>query len=157
VGLADPRALGLALAAQQAVHFIGLPEGKLALAELVLYLAAAPKSNAVYRAYSAAARDVHRGRTGPVPLALRNAPTRLMKEVGYGEGYEYAPDLEEAVADLQCLPDSLRGVRYYRPGPQGFERTQAERMAFWERRREKARAGPSGRRPGGTPGTEDES
>jgi putative ATPase len=138
VGLADPRALGLAMAAQQAVHFIGLPEGKLALAELVLYLAAAPKSNAVYRAYSAAARDVHRGRTGPVPLALRNAPTRLMEEVGYGEGYEYAPDLEEAVADLQCLPDSLRGVRYYRPGPLGFEKTQAERMAFWEKRRERA-------------------
>jgi putative ATPase len=143
VGLADPRALGLAMAAQQAAHFIGLPEAKLALAELVLYLAAAPKSNAVYTAYSAAARDVLRGETGPVPLALRNAPTRLMEEVGYGEGYEYAHDLETGVSAMECLPASLRGRRYYRPGGMGFEKTQAERMAFWEKRREQARRAPS--------------
>ena len=128
VGLADPQALVLATAAQQAVHFIGLPEGALALAELVVYLAAAPKSNAVYRAYGEAVRDALTTRAEPVPLALRNAPTRLMKGLGYGDGYRYAHDEAEGVAALECLPAGLAERRYYRPGARGAEAAIAERL-----------------------------
>ncbi len=121
VGLADPQALVLAMAAQQAVHFIGLPEGALALAELVVYLAAAPKSNALYLAYGAAARDALETRAEPVPLWIRNAPTGLMKDLGYGKGYRYAHDEADGVSEMECLPESLRGRRYYVPGERGAE------------------------------------
>ncbi|MGN6030255.1 MAG: replication-associated recombination protein A [Thermomicrobiales bacterium] len=128
VGLADPQALELAMAAQQAVHFIGMPEGALALAELVVYLALAPKSNAIYRAYGEARRDVEQTRNDPVPIHLRNAPTRLMKESGYGKGYKYAHDFEEGIVGQQNLPDNLEGRTYYHPVERGFERTLIQRM-----------------------------
>jgi putative ATPase len=128
VGLADPQALVLAMAAQQAVHFVGLPEGALALAELVVYLAAAPKSNAVYLGYGAAAKDALETRADPVPLWIRNAPTGLMKQLGYGKGYRYAHDELEGVSEMECLPDGLRGRRYYAPGERGAEREIAARL-----------------------------
>ena len=128
VGLADPQALVVAMAAQQAVHFVGLPEGALALAELVVYLAAAPKSNALYVAYGDAARDALETRAEPVPLWIRNAPTGLMKELGYGRGYVYAHDEEEGVAAMDCLPEGLAGRRYYRPTDRGAERDLAARL-----------------------------
>jgi putative ATPase len=128
VGLADPQALVVAMAAQQAVHFIGMPEGALALAELVVYLAAAPKSNAVYRAYGEAVQDALTTRAEPVPLSIRNAPTPLMKQLGYGKGYVYAHDEEEGVAAMDSLPDALRGRRYYRAGTRGAEAALAERL-----------------------------
>ena len=129
VGLADPQALVLAMAAQQAVHFIGLPEGALALAELVVYLAAAPKSNALYVAYGEAARDALETRAEPVPLWIRNAPTGLMKDLGYGKGYRYAHDESEGVAAMECLPEGLAGRRYYRPTDRGREADVAARLA----------------------------
>lgn len=121
IGLADPRALTLAISSQQAMHFIGLPEGALALAECAAYLAAAPKSNALYKAYGSAVSDVHEGRNDPVPVHLRNAPTRLMKELGYGEGYKYAHDFEGAKVEQQHLPDRLVGRVYYEPTDRGWE------------------------------------
>jgi len=128
VGLADPQALVLAMAAQQAVHFIGMPEGALALAELVVYLAAAPKSNAVYLAYAEAAQEALLTRAEPVPLWIRNAPTPLMKNVGYGSGYKYAHDEEEGVAGMDCLPERLAGRRFYRGGERGAEQELAARL-----------------------------
>jgi putative ATPase len=128
VGLADPQALTLAMAAQQAVHFIGLPEGALALAELVVYLSLAPKSNAVYRAYGAVRDDVASTRNDPVPLHLRNAPTRLMQDLGYGKGYRYAHDFDGGVVAQQNLPDNLAGRRYYEPTERGFERELSTRL-----------------------------
>jgi putative ATPase len=136
VGLADPQALVQAVAAQQAVHFVGLPEGALALAQAVVYLAAAPKSNALYRAYGAASADALETRAEPVPMAIRNAPTGLMKDAGYGRGYRYAHDEEEGVAGLECLPESLRGRHYYRPTERGREPTLAERLEAARRIRE---------------------
>ena len=121
IGLADPRALQLAMSAQQAVHFIGMPEGALALAELVVYLAVAPKSNAIYRAYGMALDDVASTRNDPVPNHLRNAPTTLMKEIGYGEGYKYAHDFDEGIIGQQNLPENLAGRRYYEPTNRGLE------------------------------------
>lgn len=128
VGTADPAALGYAIDAMQAVHFIGLPEGKLALAQLALYLAQAPKSNAVYEAYNRVREDVEKTRNEPVPLQLRNAPTRLMKNLGYGRGYGYAHDEPEGVADMDCLPESLAGQRYYAPRNAGFEQQIQSRL-----------------------------
>jgi putative ATPase len=128
VGLASPQALQLAMAAQQAIHFLGMPEGALALAELVVYLALAPKSNAVYRAYGEVRRDVEQTRNDPVPIHLRNAPTGLMKELGYGKGYRYAHDFEEGVVAQENLPENLAGRRYYQPTTRGFERELAERL-----------------------------
>lgn len=128
VGLADPAALGYAVDAMQAFDFIGLPEGKLALAQLAVYLAQAPKSNAVYKSYAQVEQDVENTRNEPVPLPLRNAPTRLMKDLGYGKGYRYAHDEEDRVADLGCLPKSLTGRTYYQPGSEGFEREIKERL-----------------------------
>ena len=128
VGLADPRALEIAVAARDAVDFIGMPEGNLALAEAVVYLAVAPKSNALYTAYGAVQRDVEQTASDPVPLHLRNAPTRLMKGLGYGAGYEYAHNLEEKVADMQCLPDNLKGRTYYHPTADGVEARIRERL-----------------------------
>jgi putative ATPase len=142
VGLADPQALVLAMAAQQAVHFIGLPEGALALAELVVYLAGAPKSNSLYMAYGAAARDALETRAEPVPLWIRNAPTGLMKDLGYGKGYRYAHDEAEGVAGMDCLPDSLRGRRYYVPVERGGETELAARLEAARLIRERARGRP---------------
>ncbi len=133
VGLADPQALVQALAGQQAVHFVGLPEGALALAQVVVYLAAAPKSNALYRAYGAAAQDALTTRAQPVPLALRNAPTGMMKDLGYGQGYRYAHDEPEGVARLQCLPESLSERRYYLASDHGMEPEVAKRLEAAQR------------------------
>lgn len=126
IGLADSRALRVALDAKEAFHFIGLPEGKLALAQCVIYLASAPKSNSVYTAYSAVVSDVENTRAEPVPLHIRNAPTRLMKNIGYGKGYQYAHDVEDKVADMDCLPDSLKGRKYYQ-GQESGEETEVKR------------------------------
>lgn len=129
VGLADPHALTLAMAAQQAVHFIGLPEGALALAELVVYLAAAPRSNAVYAAWNEARKDALETRADPPPPAIRNAPTKLMKSLGYGEGYKYAHDEAEGVAAMECLPERLKGRVYFKPTTRGREKEIGERLA----------------------------
>jgi putative ATPase len=136
VGLADPYALVLAMAAQQAVHFVGMPEGSLALAQLVVYLAAAPKSNALYAAYGEAARDALTTRAEPVPLWIRNAPTGLMKDLGYGAGYRYAHDEPEGVAAMDCLPEALAGRRYYQPTSRGQEKSLDERLQAARRLRE---------------------
>jgi putative ATPase len=128
VGLADPQALVVTMAAQQAVHFLGLPEGSLALAEATVYLALAPKSNAIYRAYGAARQDVEQTRNDPVPLHLRNAVTGLMRGLGYGRGYEYAHDTAEGVSAQEHLPANLAGRRYYEPTGRGFEAKLAERQ-----------------------------
>jgi putative ATPase len=128
IGLADPGALSLCMAARDAVDFIGMPEGNLALVQAVVYLSVAPKSNAIYTAYSTVQQDVERTTAEPVPLHLRNAPTQLMKNVGYGHGYQYAHELESKVADLQCLPDNLRDRRYYLPTNEGVERRIRERL-----------------------------
>ena len=128
VGLADPNALSLCMAARDAVDFIGMPEGNLALAQAVVYLALAPKSNALYTAYSDVQQDVEQTVAEPVPLHLRNAPTRLMKGLGYGKGYQYAHDLDDKIADMQCLPDNLRDRTYYHPTNEGLEKRIHERM-----------------------------
>jgi len=128
IGLADPNALSLCMAARDAVDFIGMPEGNLALAQAVVYLSAAPKSNALYTAYGAVLQDVEQTAADAVPLHLRNAPTRLMKGLGYGEGYEYAHDSEGKVANMQCLPDNLRDRVYYRPTNEGIEKRIRERL-----------------------------
>jgi putative ATPase len=135
IGLADPHALPLTIAAQQAVHFLGQPEGDLALAEAVIYLCQAPKSNAAYTAYGAALRDVAETRNEPVPLHLRNAPTRLMKDLGYGKGYKYAHDHDNALVDQEHFPPNLQGRRYYEPTGRGFETTIRERLAWRDERR----------------------
>ena len=128
VGLADPRALELAVAAYQACHFIGMPECTVHLTEAVVYLSLAPKSNALYLAYGSAKKDALTMLSEPVPLVIRNAPTRLMKDLGYGEGYQYAHDAEDKLTDMQCLPDSLIGKRYYRPTGEGTEQKFRERL-----------------------------
>ena len=133
VGMADPMALGLAIDALQTVQFIGLPEGKLALAQLTVYLAQAPKSNSLYRAYMAVEKEISQARNEPVPLHLRNAPTRLMKELGYGEGYRYAPDEAAGVASMDCLPPRLRGVRFFEPGKSGYEEVVGKRLQRFEK------------------------
>jgi putative ATPase len=138
IGLADPNALSLCMAARDAVDFIGMPEGNLALAQAVVYLALAPKSNALYTAYGAVQQDVEQTAAEPVPLHLRNAPTGLMKGLGYGRGYEYAHDLEGKIADMQCLPDNLRNRVYYRPTDEGLEKRFAERLEDIKRRRSQA-------------------
>src|SRR5277367_2233241 len=128
IGLAEPNALALCMAARDAVDFIGMPEGNLALAQAVVYLSIAPKSNALYTAYGALLEDVEQTAAESVPLHLRNAPTGLMKGLGYGEGYQYAHDLESKIADMQCLPDNLRDRIYYRPTAEGVEKRIRERM-----------------------------
>jgi len=135
IGLADPNALSLCMAARDAVDFIGMPEGNLALAEAVVYLSVAPKSNALYTAYSDVQQDVERTAAEPVPLHLRNAPTGLMKGLGYGKGYQYAHDLEGKIADMQCLPDNLRNRVYYHPTSEGVEKRIRERLEEIKRRR----------------------
>jgi putative ATPase len=128
IGLAEPNALALCMAARDAVDFIGMPEGNLALAQAVVYLCVAPKSNALYIAYGAVLQDVEQTAAEPVPLHLRNAPTSLMKGLGYGKDYQYAHDAEEKVADMQCLPDSLRDRLYYHPTNEGVEKRIRERL-----------------------------
>jgi len=132
IGNADPQALTVAVAAKEAVHFIGMPEGNTALAQAALYLATAPKSNAVYEAYSTAAEDAHRDVAQPVPLHLRNAPTKLMKELQYGKGYQYAHDEADAIADMSCLPSALADRKYYAPKDRGFEKEIKRRLDGWE-------------------------
>ena len=142
IGLADPNALSLCMAARDAVDFIGMPEGNLALAQAVVYLSVAPKSNALYAAYGEVQQDVEQTAADSVPLHLRNAPTGLMKGLGYGQGYQYAHDLESKVADMQCLPDNLRERVYYRPTNEGIEKRIRERME--EIKRQRSRASGSG-------------
>ena len=128
IGLADPAALGIAVAAMQAADFVGVPEGNLALAQAAVYLALAPKSNALYTGYDEAQKDLQNTAAEPVPLHLRNAATGLMRHEGYGRGYQYAHDVPDKVADMECLPPSLADRRYYQPGEEGFERRLRERM-----------------------------
>ena len=144
VGNADPSALTVAVAAKEAVHFIGMPEGNTALAQAVTYLATAPKSNAVYAAYGRAAADAHDQVAEPVPLHLRNAPTRLMREHGYGRGYAYAHDDPHGVAGMDCLPPALAGRRYYQPTKRGFEKEIARRLDAWRELKRTKRPRPAG-------------
>jgi len=143
IGNADPQALVVTVAARDAAHFLGLPEANTALAQAAVYLATAPKSNAVYAAYGRAAQDALHDVADPVPLHLRNAPTRLMKELEYGKGYRYAHDDRDALTDMECLPASLRGRRYYEPTERGFEKEIKRRLDGWadikRKRRDQAR------------------
>src|SRR5436309_1868953 len=138
IGLAEPNALSLCMAARDAVDFIGMPEGNLALAQAVVYLAVAPKSNALYTAYGEVQSDVERTAAEPVPLHLRNAPTGLVKHLGYGQGYQYAHNLESKVADMQCLPDNLKDRTYYQPTNEGVEKRIRERLEEIKNRRVRA-------------------
>ena len=137
IGLADPRALEQCMAMQQAVHFLGIPEGDLALAQAVLYLAVAPKSDAAYQALNLVTEEVRGGRAEPVPMQLRNAPTRSMKAWGYGGGYQHAHQFEDAVNQMECLPDSLAGRRWYYPTERGVEKRIKERIEELRKLREK--------------------
>ena len=128
IGLAAPEALNLCLSAKDTIDFLGSPEGDLALAEAVVYLALAPKSNALYTAYGEVLEDVEKTAAEPVPLHIRNAPTSFMKKVGYGKGYQYAHDLESKVADMECMPDNLRGREYYHPTMEGREKLLGQRL-----------------------------
>jgi putative ATPase len=140
IGLAAPEALNLCLSAKDAMHFLGHPEGELALAQAVVYLALAPKSNAVYTAYGAVQADIEATAAEPVPLHLRNAPTKLMKELDYGRDYQYAHDLEGRVADMECLPPGLAGRKYYLPTNEGREKVLAQRMEEIRKLRESKRS-----------------
>jgi putative ATPase len=131
VGMADPQALVVAMAAQQAIHFLGLPEGKLALAEATVYLATAPKSNSLYTAYSAIEDEIKKGSNDPVPLHLRNAVTPMMKNIGYGKDYKYAHDYDGHYVEQQNLPDSVKDKKFYTPSDQGNEQEVAERLKKW--------------------------
>jgi putative ATPase len=144
VGVADPQALTVAVAAKDAVHFVGMPEGNTALAQAVIYLATAPKSNAVYVAYQQAASDALHDEAEPVPLHLRNAPTRLMKALDYGKGYQYAHDERDGVAGMDCLPDRLRGRKFYRPTDRGFEKEIKRRLDAWDAIKKRRREEDSG-------------
>jgi putative ATPase len=139
IGLAAPEALNLCLSARDALHFLGSPEGDLALGQAVVYLALAPKSNALYAGYNEVLADIEAKPAEPVPVYLRNAPTKLMKELDYGKGYQYAHDVEGKVADMECLPPSLAGRRYYQPTNEGREKILSERMREIERIRESKR------------------
>jgi putative ATPase len=139
IGLADPRGLTVALAAKDAYHFLGTPEGELALAEAVIYLATAPKSNKVYEAFARASAAAQEHPAAPVPLHIRNAPTKLMDDLGYGAGYKYAHAHENAYAPQEYLPEALRGARWYEPTEFGYEKTVKERMEWWERLKRETR------------------
>jgi putative ATPase len=141
VGLADPRALEVTIAARDAYHFLGSPEGDLALAEAAVYLCTAPKSNRLYEAWSSASSAARETPGAPVPLHIRNAPTRLMKDLGYGRGYQYDPATEHGIADQRYLPDEMEHARFYDPGRFGFEKTIRERLEWWAKHR---RSDPSG-------------
>jgi len=131
IGLADPLALQVAVSAMQAFHFVGIPEGILALAQAAVYMATAPKSNALYRAYSQVVEDVRNTLAEPVPLHLRNSPTKLMKDLGYGKGYQYAHDSEDALTSMTCLPGALADRIYFQPSNQGVEKSIQERLRVW--------------------------
>jgi len=131
IGMADPQALVVAMAAQQAVHFIGMPEGNLALSEAAVYLATAPKSNSLYIAYGSVQEEVKKGRNEPVPLHLRNAVTKLMKDLGYGKGYKYAHQFEGHVVEQEHLPASLKDKKFYYPGDIGYEKDVVARLRAW--------------------------
>jgi putative ATPase len=133
IGNADPQALVVAVAAKDATHFLGMPEGNTALSQAAIYLATAPKSNAVYNAYNAAAADAHSEAADPVPLHLRNAPTKLMKQLDYGKGYQYSHNETDAIAAMDCLPESLAGKKYYAPTDRGFEKEIKRRLDGWEK------------------------
>lgn len=140
IGLADPRALEISVAAFQACHLIGMPECSVHLTEAVVYMSLAPKSNALYTAYESAKQDATKMLAEPVPLVIRNAPTKLMKELDYGKGYQYAHDSKDKLTDMQCLPDSLSGREYYRPTEEGAEikfKTRLEEIKEWKRNRRK--------------------
>jgi putative ATPase len=139
ISLADPHALEICMAARDALDFMGLPEGGLALAHAAVYLAIAPKSNALYKAYGAVKRAVEETAADPVPLHLRNAPTRLMKELGYGEGYKYAHEFEEKVTDMECLPENLKGRQWYFPTEEGVEKRIRERLAALRAKKDRMR------------------
>ena len=148
IGLADPEALKLAVAARDAYHMLGAPEGYLPMSQMVIYLATAPKSNSSYRALSAALDAARAHPAAQVPLHIRNAPTKLMKELGYHEGYQYAHSVPEAYIPQEYLPEALAGASFYEPGPFGFEKEIAKRLAWWDELRARARdAGTPGRQP----------
>ena len=138
IGLSDPAALQLAVAARDAYHMLGPPEGYLPLSEMLIYLATAPKSNSSYRALNAAFEAARETPAEPVPMHIRNAPTRLMKELGYHEGYQYAHSVPEAYIPQEYLPDKLKGTKFYEPGPFGFEKDIAKRMAWWKQIKDSA-------------------
>ena len=136
IGLADPRALEIAVAAFQACHMIGMPECTVHLTEAVVYMALAPKSNAMYAAYETAKKDALEQLAEPVPLVIRNAPTKLMQQLHYGEGYQYAHDTPDKIANMQCLPDSLLGREYYHPTEEGVEgrfRARLDAIKEWKK------------------------
>ncbi len=133
IGNADPQALILAVSAKEAVHFIGMPESDNALAQLVIYLALAPKSNSVYTSYKRVQGDIKKGEIYPVPLQIRNAPTKLMKELDYGKGYKYAHNYEETTTAMECMPEELRNRQYYIPKEVGFEREMKKRMEYFKK------------------------
>ena len=135
VGMADPQALQVAVAAQQAFHFVGLPEGDLALAQAAVYLATAPKSNALYTAFQRVQRDVRETENMPVPLHIRNAPTKLMKDLGYGKDYKYPHDYPDHFVEEEYLPENLKGRTYYHPAEQGFEKEIKRRLEYWRRKK----------------------
>ncbi len=137
IGLADPRALEQAIAAQQCVHFLGVPEGDQALAQLAIYLSVAPKSDAAYRALNKAMETVHNSAAEPVPMQLRNAPTGLMKQWGYGQGYQHAHQFEDALNTMECLPENLQGTVFYEPTPRGMEQRILERLKEIRQRRKR--------------------
>jgi putative ATPase len=140
IGLADPQALPIAIAARDAYQMLGSPEGELALAELAVYLATAPKSNSTYFAFKQAMAAAKEYGSLPVPLHIRNAPTSLMKDLGYGKGYQYDPSAEDGVAAQTYLPDELSDQKFYEPGRFGFEKTITERLQWWARKKSEARA-----------------
>jgi putative ATPase len=140
VGLADPQALAITLHAKEAYDFLGTPEGELALAEAVVYLASAPKSNRVYAAFQAVTKDVEMSPHEPVPLHIRNAVTPLMKEIGYGKDYQYAHDSASSTTDMETFPERLKGRKYYEPGTLGFEKEVRKRIEWWEALKEKIRS-----------------
>ena len=143
IGMADPQALPIAVSAMEAFHFIGLPEGTLALAEAAVYLATAPKSNALYVAYQGVERDVREFENLPVPLHIRNAPTRLMKDLGYGKDYQYPHDFPNHFVEEEYLPENLKGRTYYRPTEQGFEKEIKRRLEDWRKRKKEKGGGSS--------------
>ena len=134
IGLADPQALSVAMQAKEAFHFIGAPEGNLALAQAAVYLATAPKSNALYKACNEALKDVKNSLVEPVPFHLRNSPTRLMETLGYGRNYQYAHNFPDQITDMCCLPDSLKNRRYFHPLSKGYEKIINDRMKIWQGR-----------------------
>jgi putative ATPase len=135
IGNADPQALVIAMAAQQAFHFIGLPEGELALAQATVYLATAPKSNSLYVGYGKVKETIKTTGYLPVPLHIRNAPTKLMKELDYGKDYKYAHDYSDAYVQQEYLPDEIKGQIFYQPKDTGFEKTIKERLNYWHNKK----------------------